>query len=147
VIATETNVDAYRIGWWTHAWWPTRALLVGLLTGKQPSPRADNGSRYVGRRAFVAPIIRRLRKLGRPHRPWQAEPESLAWHVFCRRALTARGAERKMRADVAHYQEYGEPSRWQRRCWSRYADVLQECADALDACDCERECLCPRLGR
>ena len=32
-----------------------------------------------------------------------------------------------------------------------YADALQECADVLDelldACDCERECLCPRLGR
>lgn len=106
-------VISYRIGWWTHAWWPTRPLLVGLLTGNQLSPRADNGRRFVGRRSFVRPVLSRLWKIRRPHRPWQAEASDVS--RFCRRALTAAGAERKMRADAAHVLLHGVPAPWQQR--------------------------------
>lgn len=104
----------YRIGWWTHAWWPTRPLLIGLLTGNQPSPRAGNGQRFVGRRWFVKPIMSRLRKIRRPHRPWQSEAPTQATQ-FARRALTAAGAERKMLTDVEHAALHGEPSPYQAR--------------------------------
>lgn len=88
----------YRIGWWTHRWWPTRAILVGAVTGNQPSPRADNGSRFVGRRVYWRLIVRDLGYIRRPHRPWQSE----ALGGFnARRGFTAAGAERKMLADVA----------------------------------------------
>lgn len=114
------DVVAYRIGWWTHKWWPTQALILGLLTGNQPSRRADNGRRFVGRRRFIAPIVSRLRKIRRPHRPWQAEPvEDPGFWFCCRRALTASGAERKMRADLRHAIEHAELSPWQRRYLAR----------------------------
>ena len=105
----------YRIGWWTHKWWPSKPLLIGLLTGNQPSPRADNGSRFVGRRKFIEPIWRRLTKLRRPHRPWQAEAPGEHGCRFARRALTAKGAERKMIRDLDHLWLMAEPSPWQRR--------------------------------
>ena len=107
---------AYRIGWWTHRWWPRRALVVGLLTGQQASPRADNGSRFVGRRVIARElrrqIVRDLRMLRRPHRPWQAEASDLR---FARRAFTAPGAEHKIETDVEHQRRYGHPSPWQHR--------------------------------
>lgn len=90
------RVDVYRIGWWTHRWWPTRALVEGLLTGKQLSPRADTGSRHVGRIVFLKTMVRHLRLVRRPHRPWQAEVEGLQ---FARRAFTAAGAKRKIQYD------------------------------------------------
>jgi hypothetical protein len=97
---TVDVVVSYRIGWWTHRWWPTAGLLRCLVTGRQLSPRADNGSRQVPRRAVTRTIVRRLRLIRRPHRPWQAEAEGEL--RFCRRALTAAGAEAKMRHDLAH---------------------------------------------
>lgn len=100
----------YRIGWWTHRWWPTRPLLAGLLTGNQPSRRADNDSRFVGRRKFIAPIVSRARKLRRPHRPWQAESDLCR---FARRGFTPAAAQRKIQADEAHMQRYAQPSAYQ----------------------------------
>ena len=67
------GVDVYRIGWWTHRWWPTRHILRGLLTGHQPTPRADNGDTFVGRRKYLPDLWHRLTLIRRPHRPWQAE--------------------------------------------------------------------------
>lgn len=100
----------YRIGWWTHAWWPRRELLKGLVTGNQPTPRADGGRRFVGRRRFVKPIVDRLRRIRRPHRPWQAESDE-GW--IARRAFTPAGAERKILRDVEHYHRYGIASPYQ----------------------------------
>lgn len=117
--ATCTNpYRAYRIGWWTHRWWPTRALVVGLITGNQLSRRGDNGSRFVGRRKFVKRIASRARRLRRPHRPWQAEATDDGVR-FARRSFTAAGAERRIRGDVAHQLRRGEPSPWQRRRTAR----------------------------
>lgn len=105
---------AYRIGWWTHSWWPTWALVSGLVSGNLPSTRVGGGGRFVGRRQFLATITRRVRLLRRPHRPWQAEAEGVAVR-FARRALTATGAERKILRDVEHLLMTGSPSFWQRR--------------------------------
>jgi hypothetical protein len=109
-VSDDRVTRPYRIGWWTHAWWPSKHLLVGLATGNQPSRRADNGSRYVGRHRFVDPLLRRLRLLRRPHRPWQAESGE-GW--FCRRAFTPTGAERKIVRDMEHFRRYGVMSPYQ----------------------------------
>lgn len=94
-------MGAYRIGWWRPWWRPMGGLMVGLLTGRQPSPRADNGSRFVGRRHFVAPLLRRAKRAQFPRRPWQAESEM--FHMNAVRAFTRRGAERKLlAAEVRH---------------------------------------------
>lgn len=100
----------YRIGWWTHAWWPTQRLVAGLLTGKQSAPSADGRRHRIGRRRFAEPLLRRLRSIRCPHRPWQAESDAL-W--FARRSFTAAGAERKVLADVAHHERHGLPSPYQ----------------------------------
>lgn len=114
----ENDLHAYRIGYWTHRWWPLRAQLVGLITGNQQSPRADNGSRYVGRRVWVKPILRNLKRIRRPHRPWQAEYEDCRW---CRRAWTKAGALRKAESDRRHMLATGEWSPWiQRKVRWRY---------------------------
>jgi len=116
-VSTETNwsertTRPYRIGYWTHRWWPSRAQVAGLLTGNQPSPRADNGSRRVGRAGYAKDTLRKLTLIRRPHRPWQAESAG-TW--FARRAFTASKAEGKILADEFHYLCYGQPSPWQRR--------------------------------
>ncbi len=109
-------VTTYRIGWWTHNWWPTKALLVGLVTGRQPSRRADNGSRFVGRRYFIAPILSRLKRIGRPHLPWQAEPTDDPGQWFrCRRGLTRESAKQLMLDDLIHVLQHGARSPWQQR--------------------------------
>lgn len=89
-------MGVYRIGWWRPWWRPMGGLVMGLLTGNQQSPRADNGSRFVGRRRFVAPLVRRARQARLPRRPWQAESDM--FHMNAVRACTRRGAERKLRA-------------------------------------------------
>jgi len=83
----------------------------GLITGRQASPRADNGSRYVGRAVWLRQMARDLRLLRRPHRPWQAESEQCR---FARRGLTARAAHRKMVRDAVAASA-GRPTRWQQR--------------------------------
>ena len=101
----------YGIGWWAHPWWPTKKLLIGLATGNQWAPRADTGGYFVGRRRFVSDILRRLRLIRRPHRPWQAESGQGCW--FARRAFTPDAAERKIVADMEHYLRHGLPSPYQ----------------------------------
>lgn len=110
---------AYRIGWWTHQWWPRKVMLVCLLTGKQPRPSAATGSRKAHRSYYVKHILRRLRMIRRPHRPWQAEADVCR---FARRAFTAKGAARKMARDVEHLEREGRQSRFQRRrlWWVRW---------------------------
>lgn len=112
------DLHAYRIGYWTHRWWPTRALLVGLLTGNQPSPRADNGSRFVGRRKYVPIIARQLTEIRRPHRPWQAEYDGCRWAP---RGWTKAGVLRKAERDRQHMRTTGEWAPWiQRKVRRRY---------------------------
>jgi hypothetical protein len=86
----DETVSCYRIGWWTHRWWPTRRLLRALVTGKQSAGRVD-------RFRLLKLMVRNLRLIRRPHRPWQAEAEGLQ---FARRAFTAEGAKRKIRYDL-----------------------------------------------
>jgi hypothetical protein len=104
---TKPETKPYRIGWWTHAWWPTWTLLRCLVTGRQ----AD-GQR-APRRAFAEVLGRRLGSFRRPHRPWQSEAPT--WCRTARRGFTATGAQRKMERDVLAYLGTGQPSRWQRR--------------------------------
>ena len=49
----------------------------------------------------------------RRRRPWQSEAPGAC--QFARRAFTAKGAERKMRRDVAFVEKHGRPSLAQRR--------------------------------
>jgi hypothetical protein len=93
-------IKPYRIGWWTHRWWPDKGLLMCIATGNQLSPRADNGDRHVGRRPFFEVAVRRLRLIRRPHRPWQAEADGTP--MFARRAFTPAGAAAKMQHDIDH---------------------------------------------
>lgn len=115
----QRDTQPYRIGWWTHAWWPTRALLGGLITGRHLVVRvgaeaATGGRPYVGRGRFLKAIRRRLRLIRRPHRPWQAESDRADLGLmFARRAFTAAGAERKIVADVHHVVVTGLPSPYQ----------------------------------
>lgn len=90
-----TPIDSYRIGWWTHRWWPTMALLRGLLLGVNPSGRKAR------RRYYAGAIIRRLRLIRRPHRPWQAETNDGTCR-FARRAFTRKAAALKVYDDWKH---------------------------------------------
>lgn len=118
-LTTPTASPAYRIGWWTHQWWPSRVILRCLLTGKQPSPRADNGTRKASRAYYVRLITSQMRRLKAPHRPWQSEAEGPATQ-FARRSFTAAGAQQAMQRDVDHWLRTGEASTWQRwRCWRK----------------------------
>jgi hypothetical protein len=118
---------AYRIGWWTHRWWPRMVILRCLLTARQPDGRPAT------RRYYLGVVLRDLRRLKRPHRPWQAEDES-GQHRFARRAFTSEGAVRLMARDVAFYERTGRKSLYQRRClwwvqtrcrkgWHRWYDL------------------------
>lgn len=107
--APELVSDAYRIGWWTHRWWPRLVLLRCLVTARQPDGRPAT------RRYYLGVILRDLRRLKRPHRPWQCEAEGPAT-LFARRSFTPRGAVRSMTRDVEHYLRTGEASRYQRWC-------------------------------
>jgi hypothetical protein len=114
------GIDTYRIGFWTHHWWPRKQILICLLTGKQPSPRADNGKRFVGRRPYVRVILRDLKLIRRPHRPWQAEYENCRW---CPRAWTSEGARRKAERDLAYQRNHDLWAPWiQRKVRRRYGD-------------------------
>lgn len=112
----STAVTPYRIGWWTHQWWPRKVMLVCFLIGKQPQPSAATGSRKAHRSYYAKHMLRRLRMIRRPHRPWQAEADVCR---FARRAFTADGAVRKMTRDVEHLLATGRQSWHQRRkLWS-----------------------------
>lgn len=115
------ETDAYRIGWWTHRWWPRSYNLYGLLTGCQRSPRADNGSRRVGRAVWLRQIVNDLRLIRWPHRPWQAESEQCR---FARRAFTASGARRKILRDEVAAQAGGLSRHQSRRTRSARARAV-----------------------
>jgi hypothetical protein len=93
----DPPTHAYRIGWWTHKWWPRKALLWCLLIGKQPTPAAATGSRKASRWYYVRTIARRLKMIRRPHRPWQAEIAVRDCSCNARRAFTATGAARRVK--------------------------------------------------
>lgn len=114
---TGDDLHAYRIGWWTHRWWPRWVMVKGALLGRQPSPAA-NGSRKAPRAHYVRAMLRDLRKIRRPHRPWQAEYEDCRWAP---RAFTADGVRRKAERDRAYQEATGQWSPWiQRRVVRRY---------------------------
>lgn len=108
------DVVTYRIGFWTHKWWGHKNLWRGLLFGKDPHNRS--ASRFY----YVKTILRRVKLLRRPHRPWQGEIENTLW---CARAWTKNGAERKMLRwywnghDIKkHEKRYGaRPDLWSQR--------------------------------
>lgn len=99
--------EPYRIGWWTHRWWPTTLMLRCLVRGRDPQGRRTR------RWYYVTTIARRLRMLQRPHRPWQSEAPLHC--EFARRGITAASAQRKMQRDVDQYLLHDEPSPWQQR--------------------------------
>lgn len=112
----DVETRPYRIGWWTHPWWPRKVILRCFVTGRQP-----DGKR-VRRRGYLADMARNLKLVRRPHRPWQSEAPSL-W-LFARRAFTAEGARRKMVRDYDYAVLHGRPSpyqRWRRRWADRRA--------------------------
>lgn len=100
------NLHAYRIGLWTHRWWPRASLLRCLLRGAQPDGRRAPRVKY------LHTIQRDLRLIRRPHRPWQAEYDSCCW---CPRSWTKAGALRKAERDLAYQQATGQWSPWIRR--------------------------------
>lgn len=98
VTCRDAPAYAYRIGWWTHKWWPRKTLLWCLLIGKQPLPAAATGSRKASRWYYVKTIARRLKMIRRPHRPWQAEITVPGCSCNARRAFTADGAVKRVQA-------------------------------------------------
>lgn len=92
VTCNDPPTAAYRIGWWTHKWWPTWQLLRGLATGRQP------GGERVKRKNYGAVLWRRAKQFRRPHRPWQAEISMAGCSCNARRAFTADGAAKRVKA-------------------------------------------------
>lgn len=113
---SRDGIDVYRIGFWTHRWWPRKASLYGLLTGSQigfhgatPPP---GWSRWRIRKSHGRTILRNLKLIRRPHRPWQAEYDECRW---CPRAWTAQGARRKAERDLAYQRVTGRWAPWIQR--------------------------------
>lgn len=102
-----SDLRAYRIGWWTHRWWPRKIMLRGLTLGHDPYDRKTPRIFYAKRIwiEFARHCPWRLRSIGgfpsrnTPHRPWQCEADGCR---FARRAFTAESARRKMQRDVDH---------------------------------------------
>ena len=110
--ASTTDVYVYRIGWWTHRWWPSSWVLGCLFRGRQP-----NG-RKVSRVRYLRTILRDLKRIRFPHRPWQSEYDDCRW---CRRGWTAEQVRRLATADLHYQQRTGQWSPWvSRRVRSRY---------------------------
>lgn len=119
---THSGIDAYRIGYWTHRWWPRAFTLRQVVTGEQQHFRdpihRTRKTRNSVRRDAVQRIVRDLGKIRRPHRPWQAEYEDCRW---CPRAWTAEGARKRAARDLAYQQATGQWAPWiQRRVRARY---------------------------
>jgi hypothetical protein len=89
---------AYRIGWWTHKWWPTRELLWRALTGRVTVDTIHPVTVRSSRKAYRQALWRRVRLIRRPHRPWQAEMAVPGCSCNARRALTADGAVKRAKA-------------------------------------------------
>lgn len=114
----------YRIGWWTHRWWPRMAMLRCLWRGRDPQDRPARRVYYVRTiweefaKKFPGRVVvpGRFARRNWPHRPWQCEAEGCQ---FARRAFTKEGAARKMLRDLEHAEGLvtGHPidSPWQLR--------------------------------
>lgn len=118
---------SYGIGWWTHRWWPRRAIVRCLAVGRDPDGRP------VPRRAYLRVVLRDLRLIRRPHRPWQAENTLDGCSCNAARALTPQGAVRAAarlhaRRAVAPLVP-GTPLAGKRgRCWSTLTEAEREAA-------------------
>jgi hypothetical protein len=102
----DPPTHAYRIGWWTHKWWPTRHLLRPAILGRVV---LADGSIRARRKPYWQALWRRIRLIRRPHRPWQAEVVTADCSCNARRAFTADGATKRVQA--LHRRRMAEPPR------------------------------------
>lgn len=108
----DTGLIAYRIGFWTHCWWGRKAMWKGLLLVRDPH------GRKASRTYYAKNIVKRLKLIRRPHRPWQAETDNVVWAA---RAWTKKGAENKVRRwwvterDITKHEARYGPKPWLRK--------------------------------